>query len=187
MIPTPFLASWPSGIRRRTFAPLCSHLPPESNRLSLGWRYSSAPTLCQEVLPPPLCPCYKSDCRTVSIPAKSHQYPAVITHGCEPRPVLRRTARAPMSLQSYNRLDQGVFLRLFEQASLPGPAQFFFVRLFGITSGNPAATASPTPAPSHLTSPDWPPAPGKSCWPRLPGRLPPGCFPAGSDSIGPPS
>src|ERR1700722_13140615 len=35
--------------------------------------------------------------------------------------------------------------------------------------------------------PDSPPAPAQNCSPRSPGPLPPGCFPAGSNSTGPPS
>src|SRR5579859_464924 len=101
MIPTPFPAPWPSGLRRLTLAPFFFRLPPESNRLSLGTRYSSAPILCQEVLPPLPSPHRKSDCRTVSIPHKSPCSPPAITPLCDRQPAtsrLARSSRAPSFL-----------------------------------------------------------------------------------------
>jgi hypothetical protein len=107
MTPTPFSASWPTGIRRRT----CSHrfffrLPPESNRLLLGTRYSSAFPLCQEVLPRPPSWQRKSDCRTVSILAKSPRSTLAITDPGDCRHPPAGPHDHPVTLHSYNRLEQ---------------------------------------------------------------------------------
>jgi hypothetical protein len=111
MTPAPFWPRGPPAFRQRTFAPDFSRLPPESNRLSLGSRYSSASTLCQEVLPPPLFSCLQIGPSNRFNTPQNHADTSPQPHACmnsntySPGPPQR-----PVSLHSYNRLDQTPFL-----------------------------------------------------------------------------
>jgi hypothetical protein len=122
MTPTPFLASWPSGLRQRTLRTVLLPLA----RLNLTG-YRLARLIVQRS------PFVKKYCRRYFLPVAnwtvepfqySQNHPrtsAVITHPRQPQHALHRPRRSSATLLSYNRLDRNFRCPSPRSISVNGP------------------------------------------------------------------